>query len=67
LAKNEQWSVTLDAYHRFVVEKLEGVFGTSRSDVVEQMVRSWVSDHSDQVKQAEASITHWRKHQLKRR
>ncbi len=27
LAKNEQWSVTLDAYHRFVVERMQAALG----------------------------------------
>lgn len=61
LAKNPQWSITLDRYHRFVVEQLEDVFGTSRSDVIGSMVRSWVSDHPDQIRQAGASIEEWRK------
>jgi len=61
LAKNEQWSVTLDAYHRFVVDRMQAAFGTSRSDVIQSMVRAWVSEHGDQVRQAAASITDWRK------
>jgi hypothetical protein len=61
LAKNQQWSVTLDAYHRFVIEQFEAAFGTSRSDVIQTLVRSWVSEHGDQVRQAGASIGDWRK------
>jgi len=67
LAKNEQWSVTLDAYHRFVVERIEDALGTSRSDVIQFMVRAWVSEHADQVRQAGASIADWRKQRSKRR
>ena len=67
MAKNGQWSVTLDAYHRFVVECMEDAFGTSRSDVILSMVRAWVSEHADQVRQAGASIADWRKQRSKRR
>lgn len=65
MPKNQQWSVTFDAYHRFVVSRFEGVFGTSRSEVIETMVRAWVSDHADQVTQAGASIRDWRKRKRK--
>lgn len=67
MAKNEQWSITFDAYLRFVISQFEGVFGTSRSDVVQHMVRSWVSDHPEQVSQARASIEHWRARKRKGR
>lgn len=60
MAKKPQWPITLDAYHRFVVERLQAVFQESRSGVIEYMVRSWVSSHQDQVAQAGASIEDWR-------
>jgi hypothetical protein len=63
MAKAPQWPITLDAYHRFVVERFQDVFGTSRAGVVEYMVRSWVSSHPDQVEQAGASIRNWREEQ----
>lgn len=61
MAKNPQVGITLDGYHRFVVERFKDVLGTSRSDVVQYMVRAWVSDHSEQVRQAGASIEDWRR------
>lgn len=59
MAKAPQWPITLDAYHRFVVERFQEVFKTSRSGVIEYMVRAWVSDHPDQVQQAGAGIQEW--------
>lgn len=63
MAKSPQWQITLDAYHRFVVECFEEVFETSRSGVIQYMVRAWVSTHADQVEQAGASIKDWRRRQ----
>lgn len=60
MAKNPQWHMTLDAYHRFVVDQFQGILGSSRSEVIQSMLRSWVSDHPDQVEQAGASIASWR-------
>lgn len=63
MPKKPQWPITLDAYHRFVVERFQEVFEESRSGVIEYMVRAWVSRHPDQVAQAGASIEDWREQQ----
>lgn len=63
MAKSPQWPITLDAYHRFVVESFQEVFESSRSGVIQYMVRSWVSTHPEQVEQAGASIREWRRNQ----
>ena len=57
---NPQWGVRLDSYPRFVVTRLKGVLGDSRSEVIQSMVRQWISDHPDQVIQAQGSIGEWR-------
>lgn len=59
MAENPQWKIRLDPYHRFVVRRFEKVYGSDRSDVIRTWVRTWVSEHQEQVRQAGASIEDW--------
>jgi hypothetical protein len=52
---NKQWTVTLDDYLKFVIARFEPIFG-SRSLVIKQMLHAWISEHPDQVRQADATF-----------
>jgi hypothetical protein len=58
---NEQFSVTLDAYHKWAVERIVKVMRTSRSDLVLWAVRDWVANHSQQVSDARATLADFSK------
>ena len=43
--RKKQWTVTLDAYHRFVVLKYKNVLDVKKSEGMARMIQQWVVDH----------------------
>lgn len=47
-------------YKEFVLIKLRDVRGETEEQVIDFMIRDWISSHSDYVEMAGASIQSWR-------
>jgi len=53
-------STVLESYSFFVVEELIGIKGTNISDVVNYVVKDWISEHTDELREYGISVKEWR-------
>lgn len=55
----EQWTVTLDDYHKFVVLKYKDVLGVPKSEAMARMIEQWVLRNPDVAEKVGASFADW--------
>lgn len=61
MAENEQFSITLDAYHRWAMERIAEAMSTKRTDLIQQAVREYVARYPDTVASAKATLADFMK------
>jgi hypothetical protein len=58
---NKGFSVYLDNYSKYVIEKLDGIKGKSQSDVANFIIKDWIGDHLEELKEYGISVTNAKK------
>lgn len=56
MPEREQWSITLDDYHQWAVERIADAMHRKRTELVEQAVHEWVLKYPDAVASARATL-----------
>jgi hypothetical protein len=50
----------VENYTNYVVEKLIGIEGTSKSDVVSFIMKDWIKHNQDFLEKSKCGVMHWR-------
>ena len=58
---NKGFSVYLDNYSKYVIEKLENIKGKSQSDVANFIIKDWIGDHLQELKEYDITVAKARK------
>jgi len=53
---NKGFSIYLDNYSKYVIEKLENIKGKSQSDVANFIIKDWIGDHLEELKEYSISV-----------
>ena len=48
--------ITVDEYINHVIYKLIGIYGSSHSEVINYIIKSWISDHWEELVNYDISI-----------
>ena len=63
---SNQMSVYTEPYTEFVMEMLVGIKGKSKSDVANFILKEWISDHMDELKEYGITVEKARKEKILR-
>ena len=55
------FSVYLDKYTKYVIEKLENIKGKSQSDVANFILKDWIGDHINELEKYGISVINAKK------
>lgn len=58
---NKGFSIYLDSYSKYVIEKLENIKGKSQSDVANFIIKDWIGDHREELKDYGISVKNAKK------
>ena len=58
---NKGFSIYLDNYSKYVIEKLENIKGKSQSDVANFIIKDWIGDHLQELKEYDITVAKARK------
>lgn len=58
---NKGFSIYLDNYSKYVIEKLENIKGKSQSDVANFIIKDWIGDHIEELKEYGISVANAKK------
>ena len=58
---NKCFSVYLDSYSKYVISKLENIKGKSQSDVANFIIKDWIGDHLEELKEYDISAKNAKK------
>ena len=59
--KQYKAQASVEAYTHYVLKGLVGIKGTSISDVVSHILRTWIDQNRDLLKEYDLSVQDWRK------
>jgi hypothetical protein len=60
LAVKDQFSITLDAYHKWAIDQIAEVMGVNRTELILWAVRDWVAKNPNHVSDAKATLSEFR-------
>lgn len=55
------FSIYLDKYTKYVIEKLENIKGKSQSDVANFILKDWIGDHIEELEKYGISVANAKK------
>ena len=55
------FSIYLDNYSKYVIGKLENIKGKSQSDVANFIIKDWIGDHLEELKECGISVKNAKK------
>jgi len=58
---NKGFSIYLDNYSKYVIENLENIKGKSQSDVANFIIKDWIGDHLEELKEYRISVKNAKK------
>ena len=58
---NKGFSIYLDNYSKYVIEKLDDIKGKSQSDVANFIIKDWIGDHIEELKEYGISVANAKK------
>lgn len=61
---NKGFSVYLDNYSKYVIEKLENIKGKSQSDVANFIIKDWIGDHLEELKEYGITVANAKKERV---
>lgn len=61
LMTNTGFSIYIDKYSKYVIKKLENIKGKSQSDVANFIIKDWIGDHLEELKEYEISVKNAKK------
>lgn len=56
MTSSNGFSIYLDKYSKYVIQKLIDIKGKSQSDVTNFIIKDWIGDHLDELKEYGISV-----------
>ena len=57
----QKLQVYTEKYTKYVIQKLIGIKGKSESDVVNFIIKDWIGDHQEELREYEISVKNAKK------